>query len=607
MTKLTEGRGIVDRIVLDGMDISIEVEAGGTRSGVNFKGERWENKVKAAYGYILGTNSPDGEHLDVWVKKNAKDGRPVFVIHQLTPDGSKYDEDKVMLGYSSADEAIKAFKDHAFKPENMFGGCSEFGIEHFKVIAYQASNSKAMLASQKMFDKFVEKGLLPKGIKSPIQVSQIVKEGANMGLYISYKSHIVAESALDLALIGGLKARKSNLDLIFESQSDLGNFIKLIDENLEDRAHLGDLHDMLPESMEVIMESNLSSAIDDLKSELKVEMNSTQINKLVNEIATEYGINQATLSGAFEKATKTSVHTWAAYRDANKAVEQQKQADEKRAAEKAAAEKKAAQAERRKANSPQGKMSELVDYVVGRIGNYIPDGDPTDAVIDGLSELGIDTHEYYAKYEKYFRKLFKAETGFETPYEYAAKLWDDVAADSQDMYGDRNPYRESVDTMLKLAGVKSAIVESTRTPLVHTSRGVVGAINETHNKALRAYMIGYAVKKQRALTESVSDIDMDAALRRYANTLLAYPDASAESVLRVVAEKVVRGDERALREHIGATTGLSVEAFREAIAQRSWKDNRISRQVFESLMEATETGWNLDCPDKGTAFTKACR
>jgi len=602
---IQEGRGIVDRIQLDGLEISIEVAAGGTRSGTNAKGERWENKVYSSYGYILGTNSPDGEHLDVWVKKNPKSGKAVYVVHQLTPDGSKYDEDKVMLGYSSADEAIRAFKREAFKPEKMFGGMSEFQIEHFKVVAYQASNSKAMLASQKMFDKFVEKGLLPKGIKSPIQVSQIVKEGVDMGLHISYKSNIVAESAFDLAHSAGLKVLKSNTDVIFESEQDLAGFIKLIDETLEDHAHLGDLHEMLPEDFGVVTESNLTDAIDDLKSELRADDGDAYA--VADIIAGDYGLDTEQLIKAFENAVKMRITQYAAHRDGIKQNDADLKAKEQKAAADAKAAKNAEAARKRQLNSPQGKMHELAQYVMNRIGDFFPDGDPTDAVIDGLRDMGIDSWEYQRKYESHFRKQFKALTGYETPYDYAATLWDDMDADNPGQYGDRNPYRESVDTMLKLAGVKSAVMESKGTPLVHSVKSQVVALTEAHNTALRKFMINAAVKKQRAIMESVSDVDMDSALRRFANTLLMYPNVATNVVLEKVAERAVRGDTRALREHVSATTGLDLDSFRTAISQRQWKENRITRQMFESLMESTEANWNLNCPDKGVAFTKACR
>lgn len=409
MTRIDEGRGIVDRIELDGMKISIEVEAGGTRSGTNFKGERWENKVSSAYGYILGTNSPDGEHLDVWVKKNPKEGKRVYVVHQLTPDGSRYDEDKVMLGYSSADEAIKAFKREAFKPEVMFGGYSEFDIEHFKVIAYQASNSSAMLASQRMYDKFEEKGLLPKGIKSPIQVAQIVKEGIDM-LHISYGSTLIAESAFDLARRAGLQVLKANTDVLFESEEDLREFIRLIDESQEDNAHLGDIYDALP---------------------------------------------------------------------------------------------------------------------------------------------------------------------------------------------------ESIDEIIKLQ--TSKLTETRATPSVHSTKKIISSLNETHNWAIANFMVEFAINKSQTLNESLSDIDMDAALRRLANTFLMHPKAPTTQVVEAVANAAARGDTRALVEHVATTTGLSVDAFRNALAQRVWENNRITRNTFESLMEATEQGWNLNCPDKGTAFINACK
>lgn len=601
---LNEGRAIVERLELDGLKISIEVKAGGTRWGVNKMGKKWYNKVTASYGYILGTNSPDGEHLDVWVKKTPREGKNVYVMHQLTPDGTKYDEDKVMIGYSSADEAVDAFKRNLFKPKTMYGGYSEFTMEHFKVIAFSARNSKVMIASQKMYDKFMDKGLLPKGIKSPIQLSQIVKEGIDMGLHISYKNQIIAESAFDLARSAGLKVLKSSTDVIFESVNDLSSFIKLIDETQEDNAHLGDLYEMLPEDFSQLTESNLSDAIDDLKAELR---DGVSPQGTVAEIAGDYGLDAEQLAGAFEKAVGMQISAWAAHRDGLKAAEQnQKQMADKAAAD-AKAEKASAAAAKRKMNSPQYKMNELVQLVIDQIGNYFPDGDPTDAVIDGLHRMGIDSWEYQQKYEKYFTKQFKAATGYDSPYDYAAGLWDDLEKDNPGEYGDRNPYRESVDAMLKLAGVKTAVMESKGTPLVHSVKSVVVNLNEAHNNALRKYMTNYAAKKHRAVMESVEDIDMDAALRRLANTLLANRNVPAGIVLEKVAERAARGNSRALREHVAAVTGLTVEAFSEAISQRVWRENRISRQAFDSLLESTEANWNLNCPDKGTAFTNACK
>jgi hypothetical protein len=167
----------------EGLDISIEVPADGFRRGKNKKtGEEWAVKIPAHYGYIKGTHSPDGEHLDCYVRKNPKKDAKVYVMHQMTVDGSKFDEDKVMLGYSNKNEAIKAFKSMTFKPTTMYGGCTEFDMEHFQVIAFSASKSHAMLARQETYADFKKRGLLGKNIKSPIMVARKVSESLAEGL-----------------------------------------------------------------------------------------------------------------------------------------------------------------------------------------------------------------------------------------------------------------------------------------------------------------------------------------------------------------------------------------------------------------------------------------
>jgi hypothetical protein len=600
---ITEGRAIKKRIDFDGLKISIEVVAGGFRTGVSKSGMAWKQPVSSDYGYILNTHSPDGEHLDCWVKKNPKESSRVYVVHQLSVDGKKFDEDKVMLGFSSAEQAISEFKKHCYKPTLMYGGYSEFSMEHFKVVAYASRNSTVMIASEKVFQRFVEKGLLPRGIKSPIQISQIVKETTNMALHVSYKNQLIAESALDLAVGAGLNALKANTDVIFETEADLNAFITLIDALQENKEHLGDLYEVLPEDFEMVVESNLSDAVDDLKSELRAD--DGDAFAVADSIARDYGLTTEDLIKAFENAVKMPVSQWAAHRDDMRRNQQNaKQAQEKIAAD-AKAEKQAAAAAKRKANSPQMKMYELVQYVMDRIGSFIPDGDPTDAVIDGLYQMGIDRHEYYDKYEPYFTKQFKAATGYSTPYDYAASLMDDLVRDNPEVY-DRNPYRESIEDIMLLAGVKTAVMEQRGTPLVHTTKIQVERLNEAHNNALRKFMINYAAKKQRTVMEAVEGVDMDAVLRRFGNTLLANRNVHATHIAEKVAERLLNGNIHALKEYVSDVSGLSFDGFAQAVRQRTWNENRISRQEFGRIMEATESNWNLDCPDRGTAFTKAC-
>ena len=62
------------------------------------------------YGYIRGTESVDGDHIDVFLSDDIDnwDGQKVFVVDQYNEDGS-FDEHKVMLGFNDINEAYKAY------------------------------------------------------------------------------------------------------------------------------------------------------------------------------------------------------------------------------------------------------------------------------------------------------------------------------------------------------------------------------------------------------------------------------------------------------------------------------------------------------------------
>lgn len=166
------------QLKLHGLEVRIEHAAGSVREGVNkATGEKWEREMTADYGYILGTNSPDGEKLDCYVRRDPGERTNVYVVHQLTLEGDKFDEDKVMLGYGSPGEARAAWESHMPKPRKMYGGISEFDPEHFKVIAFQASDSRAILCTEAMFERLKSDGLIPPGVKNPVQVAKAVSEG----------------------------------------------------------------------------------------------------------------------------------------------------------------------------------------------------------------------------------------------------------------------------------------------------------------------------------------------------------------------------------------------------------------------------------------------
>lgn len=104
----------VGTIDFRGLTIHIENKPGDTRSGVGPTGKKWSTKMKLPYGEILGTRGTDKDKLDVYVGpfRNADN---VYIIHQNHVGGrksGKYDEDKVMLGFNSLEQAKEAYLAH---------------------------------------------------------------------------------------------------------------------------------------------------------------------------------------------------------------------------------------------------------------------------------------------------------------------------------------------------------------------------------------------------------------------------------------------------------------------------------------------------------------
>lgn len=122
-------------ITLSGLDITIENAAGSERSGTDANGKSWRTTMANAYGYIRGTKSVDGDHIDVFLHNDMDqwDGQKVFVVDQTNEDGS-FDEHKVMLGFNDKEDALKAYfanYDKAWADTHPGVLISETGIDDF--------------------------------------------------------------------------------------------------------------------------------------------------------------------------------------------------------------------------------------------------------------------------------------------------------------------------------------------------------------------------------------------------------------------------------------------------------------------------------------------
>ena len=93
---------------IDGFSISIENPKGSYRSGTSPDGTKWRNMLACDYGDIRGTESTDGDPVDIYLSDHPEKGA-VFVIDQIDPKTKKFDEHKVMYGFDSVEDAKKTY------------------------------------------------------------------------------------------------------------------------------------------------------------------------------------------------------------------------------------------------------------------------------------------------------------------------------------------------------------------------------------------------------------------------------------------------------------------------------------------------------------------
>jgi hypothetical protein len=124
------GYELEDRYKFAGFNISIENKKGSVRSGKDKDGHEWHSNMHYDYGYIRGTEGVDGDHVDVYIGPD-EESQSVYIVHQNDPVTGKYDEDKVMLGFSSMHDAKKAYLKQYDRP-GFLGKIDIIPIEEFR-------------------------------------------------------------------------------------------------------------------------------------------------------------------------------------------------------------------------------------------------------------------------------------------------------------------------------------------------------------------------------------------------------------------------------------------------------------------------------------------
>ena len=117
-------------IKINGFDITIEQPSGSVRSGKDANGKEWSVTMNNTYGYIRGTESVDGDHIDVFLGPDMNSDI-VYVVDQVNTDGS-FDEHKVMMGFSSLEDARSAYLSNYEEGWQGLGNITGVALDEFK-------------------------------------------------------------------------------------------------------------------------------------------------------------------------------------------------------------------------------------------------------------------------------------------------------------------------------------------------------------------------------------------------------------------------------------------------------------------------------------------
>ncbi len=119
------------KVNMHGMTISLENPKGSTRSGTDPNGKTWSITLQHDYGYILGSEGRDGDHVDVFIGPDLE-SEFVAVVDQVDPNTLKFDEVKVMLGFVNLAAAKRAYLDNYEEGWKGMGEVTPISMAQFK-------------------------------------------------------------------------------------------------------------------------------------------------------------------------------------------------------------------------------------------------------------------------------------------------------------------------------------------------------------------------------------------------------------------------------------------------------------------------------------------
>ena len=137
------------------MTIVIENDANSVRKGIDKKtGKTWETIMPYPYGYIKGTKGIDGDEVDAFVGP-VKGAKFVYIIHQTNNNSGEWDEDKVMLGFNHAMDAIHAYRKAYDRPDHFYASTTTMSIPDFKKKVFGTKEDPKMIFGGSRLDTVI--------------------------------------------------------------------------------------------------------------------------------------------------------------------------------------------------------------------------------------------------------------------------------------------------------------------------------------------------------------------------------------------------------------------------------------------------------------------
>ena len=121
------------KIIIKGLQISIENPKGSIRSGVDKDGKEWNIEMPYTYGYFNRTLGKDGDQIDVYLNKEMPESFDVYIVDQVDPYTRAFDEHKILFGFENKTNAKEAYLDCCEDDWKGFGSITKISLKKFKI------------------------------------------------------------------------------------------------------------------------------------------------------------------------------------------------------------------------------------------------------------------------------------------------------------------------------------------------------------------------------------------------------------------------------------------------------------------------------------------